>query len=152
MRLSRALFSPWQVWQWATIGPRTSRNLRTSQDSAEMQPAAQICADLQAALPNAHLTNVFEDELFTIFSEILAQSFPQSVLPSWPGLKHLSALMCGDKEGGLGSRRESGSLPDEIVISRSSSMSIGITSSLTKVNLSTVARDLCNRQMSRQTS
>src|SRR2546423_14256255 len=116
-----------------------------------MQPAAQICADLQATPPNAHLTNMFEDEMFTIFSEILAQSFPQSVLPSWPGSKHLSVLMSRDKEGGSGSRRESGTLPDEIVISRSSSMTIGITSSLTKVNLSTVAGDVCDRQTSRQT-
>lgn len=60
--------------------------------------------------------------------------------------------MRGDKEGGLGSRRESGTLPDEIVISRSSSMTVGITSSLTKANLSTVAGDLCDRQTSKQTS
>jgi hypothetical protein len=86
MRLSRTLFYLSQVWQWATIGPCLSRDLRTlgrelhtesSEESADMRPAAQICADLQAAQQNAHLTNMFEDEMYKIFSEILGQSFPQ---------------------------------------------------------------------------
>ena len=61
-----------------------------------MQPAAQIYADLHAAPPNAHLTNMFEDEMFTIFLEILCTIISTI---GFTQLAWLKAFECVDARG-----------------------------------------------------